>query len=112
MKKTLYLAISIIVIISLAGCGETSKTTKGQVDNNTNIQDTSTQTNSDIDIQKAKEIALKDAGFSEKDVTDLSTEKDDDEDKYDISFKNGGKEYDYDISLSGEILDKNVEIDD
>lgn len=115
MKKTLYLVISFIIIIGLTGCNESSKTSNNQKDNSSNVQtdiSSNSQTQTNIDIQKAKEIALSDAGLSENNVTDLSYEKDDDEDKYDISFKNAGKEYDYDISLSGDILNKSVENDD
>lgn len=115
MKKVLYLLFVGVTIISLTGCGEKNSKSNVQKDTGSSSQSSSqvdTNTVGNIDLQKAKEIALSDAGFSENDVTDLSYEKDDDEDKYDVSFKNGGKEYDYDISLSGDILNKSVENDD
>ena len=111
MKKVLYLLFVGIIIVSLTGCGEKTSTSNVKKDTDSRSQ-VDSKTSSNIDLEKAKEIALSDAGFSESAVTDLSYEKDDDEDKYDVSFKNGGKEYDYDISLSGDILNKSVENDD
>ena len=65
-----------------------------------------------IGIEKAKEIALKDAGLEESAVT-FTEEKFDGDDrikKYDVEFVSSGKEYDYEINAStGKILEKNVE---
>ena len=73
------------------------------------------QANDSITVDKAKNIALSDAGLSEADVvmTKAALETDDGVEKYEIKFKNGGYEYDYDIDpKTGNILEKNKEIDD
>ena len=68
-----------------------------------------------IGDDKAKEIALKDAGFAAGDVTELKSELDLDDPTvhYDVDFKQGGMEYDYDIdAVSGAIISHNSEVDD
>ena len=62
----------------------------------------------------AKDIALKDAGFTAGDVTELKCELDFDAVvHYDVDFKQGGKEYDYDIdATTGAILQSRSEVDD
>ncbi len=71
----------------------------------------------DISADKAKSIALKDAGYAESEVSGLYAEldRDDGVKYYDVSFvvkqKDGSYlEYDYDIRVSdGKILEKDVE---
>ena len=68
-----------------------------------------------IGEEAAKDIALKDAGFSAGDVTELKAELDLDDAvvHYDVDFKQGGKEYDYDIdATTGAIIQAKSEIDD
>lgn len=54
-----------------------------------------------IDIAKAKEIALQDAGLQEKDVTfvTLKTDREDGRQVYEVEFYAGGTEYDYEIDV-------------
>ena len=72
-----------------------------------------------IGVERAKQIALDDAGFSEYEVifSTAKFEKDDDDDdeapEYEIEFFKGNVEYEYDIdALTGKILDFSSEIDD
>ena len=72
-----------------------------------------------IGVERAKQIALDDAGFSENEVifSTAKFEKDDDDDdeapEYEIEFFKGNIEYEYDIdALTGKILDFSSEIDD
>ena len=68
-----------------------------------------------ITEEKAKEIALADAGLNASDVTftKLGREFDDGMDKYDVDFISGTMEYDYDIDANtGAILSKSQEVDD
>ena len=60
-----------------------------------------------ISMDEAIAIALKDAGFGEKDVTGLHTEleRDDGVTYYDVDFYKDGKEYDYEIhAQTGNVL--------
>ena len=57
--------------------------------------------------------ARKDAGVSEKDITNLSVklEKDDGRWEYDIEFDAAGKEYDYKIAAAdGAVLEKDIKL--
>lgn len=67
-----------------------------------------------IGEEAAKDIALKDAGFTAGDVTELKCELDFDAiPHYDVDFKQGGMEYDYDIdATTGAILQSHSEVDD
>lgn len=68
-----------------------------------------------IGVERAKQIALDDAGFTEEEVL-FSTAKFDDDDEgpeYEIEFYHGEMEYEYDISAkTGEILEFSAEVDD
>ena len=67
-----------------------------------------------ITADKAKETALNHAGFKAADVTRLEAELDFDHGsaRYEVSFKNGGYEYEYEIdAVSGEILHSEKERD-
>lgn len=66
----------------------------------------------DIGKDKATEIALKDAGLSESDVTRLrvSQDRDDGQSIYEVEFSCGTTEYDYEILASdGDILSADYE---
>jgi len=68
-----------------------------------------------ISEEKAKKIALKDAGVTEDELSGLriKLEQDDGVQKYEVEFYVGNKEYDYDIdAASGEIRSKDTEIED
>lgn len=68
-----------------------------------------------IGDQAALDIALKDAGLAQGDCTEIEVELDLDDAvvHYDVSFKNGGLEYDYDIdATSGAIIQGKSEVDD
>ncbi len=72
-----------------------------------------------IGVERAKQIALDDAGFTENEVifSTAKFEKDDDDDdeapEYEIEFFKGNVEYEYDIdALTGKILDSSSEIND
>lgn len=61
----------------------------------------------EISLEKAKEIALSDAGFKEKQVTFVKAKLDYDDGKkiYEIEFYKGNQEYDYEIdAATGKIL--------
>ena len=68
---------------------------------------------SKITQDEAVAAARKDAGVSEKDITNLSVklEKDDGRWEYDIEFDAAGKEYDYKIAAAdGAVLEKDIEL--
>ena len=67
-----------------------------------------------ITAQRAKEIALEDAGLTKSQVYRLKAHKDYDDGKayYEVSFKTKKKEYDYEISMKGRILDKDIDRND
>ena len=71
----------------------------------------------DIGIEKAKEIALQDAGVEADDVTFVATIKTDlsisSKSVYIVAFFNGETEYDYEIDIgSGAILTSDNDIED
>ena len=68
-----------------------------------------------ISEEEAKQIALKDAGVKESDVSGMRThpQTDDGTKEYEVDFYVGDKEYDYDIDASdGTIRSKDTEIED
>ena len=69
--------------------------------------------NAKISRDKAKEIALKDAGLKESDIFDYEIEYDNDGiRKYEIEFKSGKREYSYDINAkTGIIIKKEIDND-
>lgn len=72
-------------------------------------------TDARISEDEAKEIVLKDAGVSEKDISGIriKLEKDEGIWQYEVDFYAGDKEYDYNIDAdTGKILSKDMEIDD
>lgn len=76
---------------------------------------TTTNADSYIGDEAAKTAALKHAGLSAADCTELEAELDLDDATvhYDVDFKSGGMEYDYDIdAVTGDVLAYNVEADD
>ncbi|MGL5347846.1 MAG: PepSY domain-containing protein, partial [Peptostreptococcaceae bacterium] len=103
MKNTLVLLTITCMSLFLGGCNKS--TPEPNVDPN--------QTK--ITVEQAKEIALKDAGLTEKDIEFLKTEQniDDNISKYDIEFYYENKEYDYEIDANtGDILEVDNDIED
>ena len=75
---------------------------------------TQPSTGSDIGAEKAKSIALSDAGFTASQVQDLQVEKDNDDGRleYEVEFQVNGTEYEYTISAAdGTILEKDIDKD-
>ena len=69
---------------------------------------------SDITLDRAKEIALENAGLTESQVTFVKNKKEIDDGKvqYEIEFVSGSTEYDYDIDAStGKIISFDQEIE-
>ncbi len=65
-----------------------------------------------IGTEKAKEIALADAGLSEASFEKAKLDHDEGMSVYEIEFKANGKEYEYEIdAVSGDILDSDIEDD-
>ncbi|MCD8327514.1 MAG: PepSY domain-containing protein [Ruminococcus sp.] len=88
---------------------EAIKTTK----TTTTSQTVTSSSTSSISLDKAKSIALSDAGLSKSDVTftKAKTDNDDGVQVYDIEFTTSSKEYEYEVRASdGKILDKSVEV--
>ena len=68
-----------------------------------------------IGVDKAKEIALADAGVNAADAVFLKArlDRDDGRVEYEVEFYSGSKEYDYDIdALTGTIRSRDWEVDD
>ncbi|MBR6800654.1 MAG: PepSY domain-containing protein [Eubacteriaceae bacterium] len=64
-------------------------------------------------LAEAKSIALKNAGVSSGEATFTTARKDRDDgvSYYEIEFCSAGVEYEYEISLSGKIIDKEIDRD-
>lgn len=73
---------------------------------------TNNQSTNYISRDKAKSIALNDAGLKESKVRQLEVELDKEDNKYEVDFEYNGKEYSYEINATtGKIIDKEVERD-
>ena len=73
---------------------------------------TNNQSTNYISRDKAKSIALNDAGLKESKVRQLEVELDKEDNKYEVDFEANGKEYSYEINATtGKIIDKEVERD-
>lgn len=80
--------------------------------NSTGTASSSTSNSGTVTKEKAKSIALKDAGLSAKDVyfTKAEVDYDDSIKIYEIEFVTKTKEYEYEINAkTGKILEKSVE---
>ncbi len=116
-KKIIVSLFAVIFAFSLVGCGMNSKD-NGNKNNNmgdtlsdiaSGVTDKTGMTSSTAKItsEEAKAAALKDAGLTEADVTNLTTDLDRDDGvlKYEVDFHSGGVEYDYDINAeTGKII--------
>lgn len=98
-----------------AGTSNTDSTNTGsQATENAGVESNNSEA-TDIGKEKAKSIALAQAGFTESQVTRLKVERDIDDGRieYSVEFTADGKEYDYEISgADGKILDYDVERED
>ena len=77
-------------------------------------QTTQPSAGSDIGAEKAKSIALSDAGFTASQVQNLQVEKDNDDGRleYEVEFRVNGTEYEYTISAAdGTILERDIDKD-
>lgn len=82
--------------------------------NNKTPQGSTPVNTSGISLEKAKEIALKNAGLNSSNVSFIKAKLDNDDGRkvYDIEFYSNGKKYDYEIdATSGSILDKDTDIE-
>ena len=121
MKKRGTLIVTAIictVALLLAACGNNATSGSPQKDDSTEATTTQAETTltqpagTEITEAEAKEIALKDAGLAEADVTftKIGRDSDDGIEKYEIEFYSGQTEYDYDIECStGRIISKSTE---
>ncbi len=90
---------------------QTSNSTAPQATSSATTQQQGTQ----ISDEEAKNIAFKDAGVTEEQVSQLSVHLDTDDGvtKWEVDFHVGQQEYDYDIDpATGAILKAKAEIDD
>ncbi len=128
MKKIISLALCLIFIISLTACGRTmsgvandtesigdsiANGTKSAVENTKNsITDENNTMNlmAGITANDARDAALKHAGLTESQVSDIDVDLDRDNGKliYEVDFNSGNTEYDYDINAeTGEVISAN-----
>lgn len=108
MKKLSLAIIIVMFSMSLVACTNSTGT------NINNVPGTNTSIDSEITIDKAKEIALEHAGLIESKVSFIKAEKDIDAgvEKYEVEFYCDGKEYDYEISaIDGSIIKYDHEIE-
>lgn len=124
-KNILIFALTTVCAVSLFGCqtktqtketAEPSQITEAETES-VAASTTSTEktVSSELSEEDAKEIALKDAGVSESDISGIRIEKDRDDGKtiYEVDFYVQNKEYDYDIdTTTGEIISRDYDIED
>lgn len=80
----------------------------------TTAQNTDSTSSNILTEDEAKQIALKNAGIKEKNVTNIRVKKDIDDGRtvYEVEFYVQNKEYDYEIDVNtGEIISKDYEIE-
>ena len=125
MKKLLSLILCLIVVLSLTACGGAMddmtsdaesmgssivSDTESAVDDATSAikgDDKKMNLMAGITAKDAKEAALRHAGLSESQVTDVDVDLDRDNGKliYEVDFNSGNTEYDYDINAeTGEVI--------
>lgn len=129
MKKIIVLALSLIFVLSLTGCGRVANDVTSDVESIgdsvvsgaesvvDNAEDAVTDNNGNssksmnlmagITANDAKEAALKHAGLDAAQVSDVDIDLDRDNGKliYEVDFNSGNTEYDYDIDAeTGEVI--------
>ena len=135
MKKIIALVFSLILVLSLAACGNKSnmgndinngassivsdtESIISDITGNNNSKNNNSNNNNSLNAKitrdEAKSIALKHANLDEKNITglDIDLDRDDGVLKYEIDFHSGGLEYDYDINAeTGEIISSSKDND-
>ena len=125
MKKTMLFTLSsaLLAAMLLTGCGGNNSTANDpdqgtvvpQTGSAAAAASTTAQTADYIGEDKAKEIALADAGQEEANVADLQVYLDEDQDgddpaAYDVEFFVDTDEYDYEIdAVTGDIISRDVD---
>ena len=130
MKKIIVLALSLIFILSLTACGRAmndvtsdvesmgdsvvsgaesaaDKITNGTESTAKNVENNSMNLMAGITAKDAKDAALRHAGLSESQISDVEIDLDRDNGKliYEVDFNSGNIEYDYDIDAeTGEVI--------
>ena len=130
MKKIIVLALSLIFILSLTACGRAmndvtsdvesmgdsvvsgaesaaDKITNGTESTAKNVENNSMNLMAGITAKDAKDAALRHAGLSESQISDVEIDLDRDNGKliYEVDFNSGNTEYDYDIDAeTGEVI--------
>lgn len=69
----------------------------------------------DIGREKAKEIALQQAGVTEAEVTWIEVERDYDDGRleYNVEFRVGNKEYEYEVDAkTGQVFERDIDVED
>lgn len=132
--KFKYAFLTTAMAVALVGCGQgtndtTDTTTETEVIEETTLEtpeDPTVGTNQpvggeavegdvvegEITADEAKAIAFEKAGVVEADVTDFSSELDEENGVryYEVSFDANGQDYDYDIdALTGEIIGEDID---
>lgn len=132
--KTVKMMGVLTIALLLAGCGEGAKETPKPADSSIQTEENAPKQvqpaasnaasvsepevsagNNLISENEAKGIALKDAGFTEDQISGIriQLEKDDRTWQYEVEFYAEDKEYDYEIdAASGNILSKDMDIED
>ena len=115
MKKVLVALVLVVGMFAFVGCGSseeaTEETTAETTVAETTVAEETTEAG-DIGVDKAKEIALQDAGIAADDAnfTKANADIDDGINIYEVEFTSGETEYDYDIdAATGNILEKSSE---
>ena len=123
MKKLLVVLLSLLCVLTLAGCSSNNNQAPAETpaaapstDNKPAETKPSTgnQNTNMISMDEAKAIAYKEAGVDESDVTYsyAKLDKDDGKDVYEVEFYAGNKEYDYDIDpYTGAVLSFDSEVE-
>ena len=130
MKKIIVLALSLVFILSLTACGRAmndvtsdvesmgdsvvsgaesaaDKITNGTESTAKNVENNSMNLMAGITAKDAKDAALRHAGLSESQISDVEIDLDRDNGKliYEVDFNSGNIEYDYDIDAeTGEVI--------
>lgn len=130
MKKIIVLALSLIFVLSLTACGRAMNDVTSDVESITDSAVSGAKNAADkvtsgaesamdgndsksmnlmagITANDAKDAALKHAGLTESQVSDVDIDLDRDNGKliYEVDFNSGNTEYDYDINAeTGEVI--------
>lgn len=131
MKKLLAFIITIVFVLSLTACGEAMDDTTSNAESMgesvasdlqsgtssivSDVESTTKNTESTnfmagITAKQARDAALKHAGLTEEQVSDVDVDLDRDNGKliYEVDFNVGNTEYDYDIDAeNGEVISTN-----